>query len=212
VATYTELQSEVDDLAGFDLTSTERNRLIAEAYSALVTDSEWLRVLASAGPTVAGTAAYALPTGTYRVLRLEVNRIPYEHTDERTAREFEAGSLYYRLPSGSGFYWLSNSSGTDQISLYPTPTTSGLSVYADVVKEPTELSGGSDVPVVPARFHRAIVEYVKWVAYRSLEDDLDAGADAKNEYDRYVAELRALRNSRGGRAPMRPRIVGIHTG
>jgi hypothetical protein len=208
---FAALRSELDDLAGLDLTTTERDRLLNEGYRKLVCEADWLRAAVEVGPTAVGTDDYALPSTVYRILRLSVNGLPFYPTDEETIQDYTAGDAYYRLPSGSGWYYLTyDSAGAERVSLYPSPTTAGHSIIARAVLRPNLLTADADEPLVPYEYCRYIIEYAKSIAYGSVEDSQDLQAFYRGEFDRGVAELRALRNSKRGRAPVSAKVVGIH--
>lgn len=142
---------------------------------------------------------------------MKVNGVPYYPTDEETVDDYVAGTSYYRVPSGAGWYWLSfDAQAGKRLSLYPTPETADLPIIARVVVRPSDLSDPTDEPLVPREFHRYILAHVKAEAYGALEDDPETSDYYRSEFDRGVADLRRLVNSMGARRPVPARVVGIH--
>lgn len=76
-------------------------------------------------------------------------------------------------------YYLSSST---QISTYPVGTETLTVRYWKV---PTELSAGGDTPVIPTRYHYAIVDYAAARAYAD-SDNPEAAANARREGERLV--------------------------
>ena len=93
-------------------------------------------------------------------------------------------------------FWNIGDTGTARYFYFTSPTT--IAVYpADAVsslrvtywKIPTELSADTDEPLLPARYHHAIVEYA--VAHAYLDNDNPAAAQvARAEGDRLVQMMR----------------------
>lgn len=208
---YEALRSELDDLAGLDLSEAERDRLINEGYVKLACESEWARANLDIATTVADQQAYSLPASVYRILRLKVGTLTYYRTDEETVDRYVQGDLYYRLPPGSGWYWISfDAAAAESVSLYPAPTTAGTGIVATVVLRPDDLEDDADEPALPREFHRYILSHAKAEAYGALEDDPEGSQFHRDQFDRGVAELRRLRLSKGGRSPVAAKVKGIH--
>lgn len=73
------------------------------------------------------------------------------------------------------------------IALHPTPA-SAVTYYVDTERGLPDMVNGQDVPPLPARFHRVLVDGALWREYEK-RDDIRA-ADAKRRYDRGVSQLR----------------------
>ena len=203
---FAALRSELDDLAGLDLSTTERDRLLNEGARELAIRAEWTRKTANIGPTVVDQAAYALPADLDRILRLSVNGEPYVPNDEEDAENLTLGD---RSLSAYGAYRLTwDSLGAEKVSLYPVPSTAGLAVNLLYVYEPADMSNDTDEPKVPKRFRRAIADYAKAEALSGSEEDLESHAYYKARFEEKVQELSELRVKREGRSARQVRIVG----
>lgn len=82
------------------------------------------------------------------------------------------------------FYYLT---AVDTIAVYPADTTSTLKVT--YFKVPSELSADPDTPLLPSRYHMAIVEYAVAHAYKD-NDNPQAAQVARQEGDRLVQMMR----------------------
>lgn len=209
--TLAQMIEQLNGLQGLDLTTTEATDLLNEGYRELCARSEWLRATSTAaGPTVVDQSEYTLPSDLYRVLKVFVDGRPYYGADETTVAHIEANNLSYSAPSGSHLYWLNgDGTGADRLSLHPAPGEAGLTIALRYVRRPTALTT-ADEPLTPREFDRAIIDYAGYLAYSLLEDD-EGMADVRlARFERKVEELRRLRNSRGGRAPIQMRVIGHH--
>lgn len=192
---HTELHS-IDGLS--NIPSTHRALLLNEGYTELCTRSTWTRKQVEFGPTVIAQAAYTPPASFSasvgeRLLSVWVNSLPYRRVDPEQQLEIAQGDRALR---DYGIYWISfTSAGVEQVSIYPAPTVAGQSIIGRVVVEPTALSSGTDIPTVPARFHRAIVDYAAARGFE-LQNDADSQASYQAAFDAAVADLTALRLTR----------------
>lgn len=90
------------------------------------------------------------------------------------------------IPTGKPSYF--TITPNKSLHFYPTPNDA-YTIYGDYYKAASELSGNSDTPVMPERFHRAIV-YGALMKYAVYESASDLYAYAKMEYDRILSDLR----------------------
>lgn len=92
----------------------------------------------------------------------------------------------------------------DHIRIRPFPDAEYTIRHLYVRIEP-DLSADTQSPLMPAKFHSAIVEGATWLALRSDREDV-RGAAAKAEYDRWLTVMRDddRRSSSPGRVRVRP--------
>lgn len=204
-----DLRNRLNTFAGLDLTATEADQLINEGYRELATRAEWTRANRDVGDTVKDQVAYTIPPNVYKILEVHVGGIPFSPTDEETIRRFEDDQLVRRT---TGLWWISfTDSGTEQISLHPTPSKAGDEILALSIVVPANLVNNADTPVVPDGFDHAIISYAAARAYEGLEDNPEQSQFHQAFFDRKVDELTRLRLGRVGRGPRQVRIQGIHT-
>lgn len=174
---------------------------------------EWTRATLEFGPTVADQADYTLPASLNgeageRILEVTVDGRDYGLGSPEKGRGLQLGDLFLR---GYGLAWISHdSSANEQLSLYPTPTESGLSISALCVVEPEELSDSNLTVKLPYRFRSAIVDYAAAQGFGSDEDNAELRTFYEQRFEDKVAELLALRNSRARRGGAQIQIEGIH--
>jgi hypothetical protein len=176
----------------------------------LVTRAEWTRRTAELGPTVSGTASYNIPSDVDRILHLAVAGSPWAASDEQTEQEIAAHTVVRRA---RGLYATTfSSTGVEQITLSPTPETSGDTIAALVVYVPTLLSDSDETSLakIPTRFHRAIVDYAAGIGFGSDEDNVDLKTYHLSEFERRLEDLKGLRLSRLSRNPVQMKIRGVH--
>lgn len=175
--------------------------------------SEWTRKRVTLATTVAAQATYDLPASFdrahgERILEVTVNGTEYSLGDAETVRNLNNGDQYLR---GSGIYYTDwDEEGNETITVYPAPSSDGLTISALCVMEPDEMEDGADEPWVPARFRWAIVDYAAAKAFGADEDNPEMRAFYEQEFDRKAAELTMLRYSREGRKAAQMQVEGVH--
>lgn len=204
------LRSQAIEVNGLDLTPTEANDLINEAHRFVCVESEWTRATIELGPGVDGQAAYEYPATIHRILKLDVDGLPYEPTSEEQVQALEYGNAY---ASGTGGFWYSTyaADGTEQVSVYPVPG-GGEEISARAVVYPSDLTEDTDTPAthpIP-QGDRAILNYVQAQVQGDAEDDVQTRDYYLGECGRLVEQLRLLRNSRNSRKNSRVRVRGIN--
>jgi hypothetical protein len=177
---------------GFDTDAVDTSRSVIlewvqTRYDQALSASEWRKVALELGPTVAGQAAYALPSRVIALKRLRVNGSrPWLQLSGEQLWEVQAGNGY--LSGAPGAYALVFESDADQdVALWPVPEQAGLSIDTlAVVTDSTPLidasSGAGSTPGLPDDLHRpllvkgAIAEGLTTVEKRA---DLAAPFDAE---------------------------------
>lgn len=201
-------RSELLDIIGADLENDEANRLLNDGNKELCVRAEWTRATLALGNTVANQRDYELPANVSRVLKFRVNGQLWNPTDEEEADDLLAGDLV--LVNEPGRWWLSGTaSGTDQFSLYPTPTTGGLAMTALCVIFPETITDDEATFTPPEDYHQAPIYYAAARSIGGSEDDLDMRAYYLDQFDGFVGRLRRLRKSRRGNGPVSMRIRGL---
>lgn len=205
--TLSELLSELNDLAALDLEDPEAKRLLNEGYIKLVCESGWNR----ANITYTGVTdqeAYELDSSIYRILKVFVGGYVYSPQDEESIVRQKVNEIWRR---GNGTFWLSfDEVGAESLSIYPTATEDDEIVVLSIVR-PALLENDDDEPsACPREFQRGIVDYAAAIALGSVEDAVDLRAFHMQEFERALAGLAALRNSRVGQGPRQVRVQGIH--
>lgn len=169
---------------GFDYLLTDNageqrlKRWVNLAYTEVCEQDDWpfLRT------TTTGTAPLSVTDlGSIANIRNSTLDTEMEYRDERDLIDL-FGDL--TTTGDARFYYLTDE---DTIAVYPADTTSTLKVT--YFKVPTELSADSDTPLLPSRYHMAIVEYAVAHAYKD-NDNPQAAQFARQEGDRLVQMMR----------------------
>lgn len=161
----TAIQTEVQ-ARGFDYASTTRlNYWINRAYHRIceADDWTWLRTTTtgSAPLTISDlrTVLSVVDTTTQSVLT---------GLDERTIID-QVDPILTTTGTPAYFYRTSDT----QLSVYPANTSDTLKVT--YIKVPTDLSAGADTPVVPTRYHYAIIDGAVVEALKDSDNIAEAG-------------------------------------
>lgn len=181
--------------------STVVNDFLNEALQAINNEEYWPWTQATATiSTVAGTAAYAVPTDWKATKQLFISGFtPLALSN--------LADVDYVTQQGQPVAYVVFG---DQIILSPTPDGVYTVTHQYQKMEPT-LTLDSDTPLMPAEFHYAIVAFAAHLAHmRSGEVDYYRGnitgkaAAALQEYNQWLARMRDARRRSTG--PLRPRI------
>lgn len=203
------VQTLIDEIvATVDVTPAQALTALNRRHRAMVARGRSFRkALVVAGGTVAGQRDYVLDATVVEVLELRVNGTPYgkgRHAD------LAYGALGRLVMTDEDGIWTTDASsaGVTEVSLYPTPTTSGLEIALFAAVLPDELLAADPGTAirVDADFYDALVEgAVATFLARQGEgepDRLEARFEAKCEEWR----RRARRRERGG-GPAQIRVV-----
>lgn len=157
---------------------------INQAYMQLVNDAPgpWLQT-SSAVSYSAGTAQGSLPANctTVKTVRLDnqkLGRLSFEDYLDLVNDQGDGQPAHYALWGGS-------------LYLVPTPD-SALQVQVFHWREPEPLSGNSDVPLIPQRFHHLIVLGAVVRGFRELDDTEQEALYAKQYADEVERASAAL--------------------
>lgn len=186
---FTALQTEFY-ARGFDYLNdagagvTRAKAWINDAYLEICDEYEWpfLEAVATGNGTVAVTD---LKTVLWVVDT--TNNVALDFLDRRTIVDQVDANL---TTVGTPSYWYLNDT---TVAVYPVGSTTALSVK--YIKVPVVLSAGGDTPVVPARYHQAIIDG----AVRRALLDTNNAEDAKAAEAERQAKVTTMLGSLAGR-------------
>lgn len=186
--------------------------VLNEAYAQQVADSRWFRTEASIGSTVAGTAAYVVPDTIVEMFAVTVGGGTFEPIGEDVMRRIINGSVSLRIASSGGVYAPGYSStGSPQITLYPTPSTGGvpITVYAALVPAALTDSSGS-VPVTPSDTHSSLIDGTAAILLNRIDERPDLAGGYQTRFDTVTEKIRRRKNALlTGSQPVRLKVQGI---
>ena len=134
-------------------------------------------------PTVAGTAAYSLPSNFQRLFNVYLT----DGTGQRLPLYAEAIQEFDSRPVATGQpvrYCIEGS----QLRLHPTPDA-GYSITIRYYRLPAELVNANDVPEAPPEYWDLMVNYALWHCFER-ENDYNAAQYHKGRFDEDLAKAR----------------------
>jgi hypothetical protein len=170
---------------GFDYLSSARvTQYLNMAMHAVDEEDAWPWL----ETTTTGTAPLTI-TDLRAVLYVvdTTQRFPLTGMDVRDVVDMDAIVGTVGTPA---FYWLD---GMTTLNVYPTNTTDSLSVR--YLKYETDLSAGTDTPVIPGRWHGLWIDRAVIECYKD-SDNFEQAALLKQTYDLNVTEMRSVVFSR----------------
>ena len=191
-----DMRSALDRLTGVGMDTTAQTEWINSAVQAISTERRWPWLDGTQSTTTtADTATVALPTDWQSTRALTVNGNPYTLVSVRSG---DAGWDDWQDDVAYGF-----AIEGSNIVLYPTPTETGWTVTHRYVKTEPALSGNSDTPLVPSRYHWAIVHYAAALVFDRMGQMPQAAAQ-RAQYD--VWKRRMMDEIGRARGPFRVRV------
>lgn len=179
--TFAELKTELA-ARGFDyLSSTRLAAFINDAMHELDDEDMWPYRY----KTTSGTAPLTVTDlGTVLMVVDETNDVPLTPTTELLLTE-QFGDI--SLTGDPEFWYLTYSSGSPVINVYPINTTITLGVRYLYVR--SSLSAESDEPIAPSRFHNIIMDIAVRMAYND-SDNPGSAQGIQVEIDRKLGRMR----------------------
>lgn len=209
--TYDELVAAVGSEGGFDVSEAVRGGWINEVHRKAVAESQWMMRTLELGPTVADTATYALPDDVVDLVGLFLQ----DATDDPTAWQRVSTEMLWSLKAGTS--WVTGSGGvfgptfdddgTEQVELYPAPTTSGVTITSLAAMVPPLMVAGSS-PVIPEDFHGALKDGAIALGLLRIDERPDSAALFEARFQAMVVDLKRRKKSRVGSGTARMRVRG----
>jgi hypothetical protein len=127
---------------GFDATQTQLLLWLNRRHREMVAESRSYRDKVSIGPTVDGTAFYAV-TGVVETYAVEINGVPFQKARRPDIYGFAQDTVLWHGYEGSGFVVEDvTASNVQGFTVLPTPETSGLSIDVVAAVFPPTLVAG----------------------------------------------------------------------
>lgn len=217
VETSAELLAQLRDEVGFDVSGGDVTLLgwLNARHRRMVERSRCFRKRLAVGPTVAGTSDYTLPPEVLEVRLVEVGLVPYDYASRREVLEVRNASAVFVARSGEGLVARGvSASGSEVLSIYPTPTVSGTEIAVTGPVRAPELTvsgvagaGATNSPVVPPEFFDALVHGAASTGLKRTEARMNDAAAYDSEFDAATEELRRQTRARWNTGPSRVSIV-----
>jgi hypothetical protein len=203
--TYLQIQDDTLEALNLplDSSSTARDRVkrkINEGYRLLLADVGMGRFRDSTTTisVIAGTSEYTVTASKIHYIRDASNDFRLTETSLGDLRTLDPGDS----STGNPIYFAVRqyiTPTTLKVRLWPTPSVN-LTLDVDIVSAVTDLSGNSDVPIIPSEFHPVLSIYARMCEYEKMDDTrLD---HTRREYVDWLKQLRFFVRKSGTRATL----------
>ncbi len=193
MSTVTQLLTDFQDHGFTDIDQSHFLTYLNHSYMMFCSREPWNFLEKVTTGTFALTAAqFAANTDIKQVLSLVNTTTGYELSPERPDTVYKKYSAYLTQTGNPFLYYSPQVNAAApmgrQFHVYPIPT-SGVSYQLRYIYIPALLTTGTDIPVVPERFHRILVFGALWQAYR-LEDDPQSGDEYETMFEEGIQQAR----------------------
>lgn len=184
-------------------------RRVNQAHNKALTDSKWVKATLDMGPTVAGTAFYALPERLIEPLFFSIGGVPTGKAAHADVYGYSAGTLAWSL-AGALLVADADAGGVAGVTVIPEPTAAQDFLVFGPVLPAAALELGDD-PLTPADFDEHLESYALALCRERDDDRMDAGGAFRQLFEAEAEKLRrrAKRRDRGA-GPAQIRVVGIN--
>lgn len=202
-------------VASEGLSSADSLALVNERYREANAKARYNLVTETLGTTVAGTTNYALTSTIIDVDKVLVGTAEYTSASRDQIGGLVSGRLTFIRSTGvSGVFAADyTAAGVVQIELYPTPETSGDTIYIEGVEEPSALTTSPDTtPIFPPDLHGKILVDGTIALIRARQDErMDSAQWFESRFVEGVEELRrrAIGRTRAS-GPVQIQVAGAH--
>lgn len=185
-------------------------RRVNQAHNKALVGSKWAKATLDMGPTVAGTAFYALPARLIEPLFFSIGGIPTGKAAHADLYGYQAGVLAWSISGSSLLVADASSAAITGVTVIPTPTAAlSFTVFGPVLPAADLALGGT--PLTPTDFDEHLESYALALCRERDDDRMDAGGAFRQLFEGEVEQLRrrAKRLSRGA-GPAQIRVAGIN--
>lgn len=193
-----------------DLTDAEANARLNQRHKEIVAAARALRERLTVGSTTAGVSDYAIAPEVVEVMTVSVDGKPYDKVDHDTMDDLLSGISWIPYSPSSNnavFTDAYTSSGTGEISLYPAPTSDGLTITARAAVLPPDLVEDDQYPSLPPDFHEDLIDAVLATTFLRDDERIQEAQALEARWQGRIAELRRRLGDRIGSGPVQIRIV-----
>lgn len=209
MATFDELVEGVGAEGGFDVPAAMRGGWINEVHQKAVAEAQWQMKKLQLGPTVAGTAVYAVPADVADVAGLFTlvaggSPVIFDRASIEQLWAVQSGAARFRR--AGVFAPAFDESAVAGIELYPVPVVSGVAITAlAAMIPPAMVSGGS--PVIPLDMHGDLKDGAIALGLLRIDERPDSAALFQQRFDAMVTRLTRRKKSRIGSGSSRMRAA-----
>jgi hypothetical protein len=198
------MRTEVRDIIGEETadfwSDAELNRYLNESLRRFSGENRWSWLLTEGtGTLYANDPEFILTDGVaeYRHLHFMLTRSgdtrPYLPERVSPARGFQLRTRYYTAQAYPKWFYVTSVEDSDNdgsfwttVRFIPTPT-GDVDITFQYYRTPATLDGDTDVPDVPAQYHKALVHHAAGTAWLK---ELNGGGKAQEQFQMYEAVVR----------------------
>ena len=208
VETTAQLVTQVQTEYGFDSDATVVLGWLNQKHRRMVARSECYRDTATA-TTVADQSVYTLDASIIRLLSLGVDGYPWPRVrpDEIDHALTAWDSISGLSTEGGVWSQATSAANVEQIRLYPTPTSSGLTISMFAAVRAPELVSGGQAPVIPAEFYEDLVAGAAALGMRREEERMNEAQALDQQFDQACNELARQTKKKLRSSPARIKVA-----
>lgn len=201
---------------GFDVSAgnvplSQVQQWIAERYSELVLEAEWLQETQTLATLTAGTSIYSFDNVNFDRLRsLFVGGAEYPRVSAEQMVKLKNATLGLGRDTVGAYSPSYGADGTISVELFPGPTVAGATLTAILNAEPPPLVGDADVPIIPAPYHVAIVKGAIATGLMFVDEDQQSAQGFEAQFEAAKQKLQRLKNKRVGSGVVQVQLAGVH--
>lgn len=188
---------------GFDVSEATVKTWLNERYATMVVRARWRLLEISLPVTVAAQSDYALDDAVQELAYVFIgtNTDPYIYAGPLEMRQLMAGTARLAGGAAGAFSPAYSGAGANLLRFYPAPTANGLPITGLASEPPVDLVGDGDVPIVPADFHKPIVDGAIGVGLERDAERLQEASYFTASFESSIDKLRKRRLGRIGGGP-----------
>lgn len=192
------------------VTAPRIGEVVNEAIRRFAALSLWVTDEREIATTVADQDTYELSDDVIDVLGLMVaDSSRWQRASTKQMWGYRTGERSLSVNYGGAFAPRFGPDGLKKIGLFPTPSESGLSIWALAAVMPADLSG-TDVPPFPEDHEDTLLAFALETLYSEVDENVTTGQYYGQKARAGAEALRRRANSRIGSGPVQAQIMGVH--
>lgn len=190
-----------------DLSDTEAKARLNQRHKEMVAKARALKETLTVGSTTAGTESYDVAAEVVELMSLKVDGSLYDKVTPDEMWDLQSGEAWIERGPLGVYTDEYSASGTGRVTLYPTPTSTGLAIVGRGAVLPPDLVNDGDFPSLPPDFHEDLVDAAWATTLRRDETRFDLWQSLEQQFENRIAELRRRLEDRIGSGPVQIQIV-----
>jgi hypothetical protein len=174
----TAVKRQFGDESGVQITDSDILRWINDGQREIAASTRCLKTIGTVS-TVAGVNSYDISgINIIAIDSIRYNNVPLEISSFEESEKLALSTQVIFNPNVNPTNWYTYG---DNIIIWPTPTVTGDTISAYIVKYPAEVTGTSSLLSIPDSFYNVLINYVLSKAY-ALDEDWNASNITGNDF------------------------------